>query len=486
MSSPSNGDVAEVEQLLLVLSSELPLRRLATVADENVRLRKENKDLRAESTTITRTIQRLQTDIDSGERESKEKSTKLGNVVSEKKELEAKLAATESSLRAQKKKVEDVEARSIQAQKKIKEDLSDKKAELERLSQLSVELKDVEDNEEQISEALSTIASEARKLVEGFFGVDVEVHAASALWSEVKGHISNGSDLPLPCSNSPLAKQMRVALVLSAVAHELCKHIFQPTYLLKKTSELNVFLKNLAKRNHDLESHLRSILLKAGNETENNIDSMHRPCVLAAFNSVVLVVSPLIPVSKREEFEKGLQNLCRRAYEEWKSIQILEDHVGPDMEPTDFSKKPDRWKSYTFTPPSPSQPTNLKQQRANGTAVTRGPSKGPQAASTQARGNEAPKLKDGIVVWPAFVNVSYPGEDALAGGLILPKSMIEAAEEEEQNAPPTSPTSLDRSHTEARDKKRRSSNAAPNGHANEGRTKGTFLSNGLGGGLRGA
>ncbi|KAK4038145.1 hypothetical protein C8A01DRAFT_48202 [Parachaetomium inaequale] len=487
----SSADLAEVENLLRALADKASVKRLAAVVEKNAKLEESNESLLNEKAVVLTLNQRLQNDIASRESQCKKKDDELQSVVQSKKALEAKLSAAEKHLEASVKKAQDLEVKFKRDVEETKSELKESNDELERLGEFFVELKPVNDRGDKIAATLSAVRTSAHSLAVTYFGVDLtpRVLANDDLWEKIGEHNSNGGNLPIPSSNSPLAKQMRVALIFSVLAHELCEHIFQPSYLLKESSGLKKLLTDLAAREPDLESHLRSMLLMASDKINGPVDAKKGACVKAVFDTISGLLSPAIPDSK-QGFETDLQNLCVAAFEGWQPIQSLEDHITPELG-SKLSKRKYSWKPLAFTLPSPSQPAAAPKQRANGSAPAQGPLKNSLPAATQSRVDETADLADGVAVWPAFVNLSSDAKETLVEGLILPLCLIKAAEEE-QMAMPASPTSSHLSHRELRAnernssmKRRRPSIAATNGHATEGGRKGSFLSNGHGGGPKG-
>ncbi|AEO62039.1 hypothetical protein MYCTH_2131220 [Thermothelomyces thermophilus ATCC 42464] len=492
---------AWMEQGLLALKdaksrlSVASVEGLIAIIDEIARLRTENEELRtqatAKATEAIGLIQHSKNEADSAKAESLETKKQLDTVKAEKKDTEKKLAKVEAELRQSIEKASGLEAKYRQEQQELEAELRDRDEELEELREHSVELKEVAENKEELYAALETIRTEAIKLALTYFGMELQLGTDDDLWKKAK---AQSTGMPKPRSSPDLARRMRVALMLSVVARELCQHVFQPAYLSEQVRGIDSFLRDLAKRDPEQESHLRSVLLKTENPAKTRIGSMNRwvdQLVHDSFDGISKVASTAIPNDKVGEFEADLLRLCETAYEKWRFIQTLKNHIRPDFA-IGFSleQEEDKWSPLPSTVPSPLQSPKAKQQRANGTASAQATPKKSQPSA----GN--PAELSSIVVWPAFVNASRPEEGALSKGLVLPRSLIDAVKED-WAAASASPTSSKNPHREMRaearnrdsatQKKRRSSTATVNGNGADSKQKGpTSASNGHGSGPNGA
>ncbi|KAK3304707.1 uncharacterized protein B0T15DRAFT_251074 [Chaetomium strumarium] len=486
-----NTHAATVEALLRNLSANPSVKSFIDIADQNAKLRKENANL---SSSLANQISSLQGCVDEARTRLNETSNRLNAVLKERETLATQLTTAKDKLAASEKEQGILKSKFEEERQGIEAEVREKEEELQRLGDFTVALKSVEGNEHDIRNALNAIFNAARSLADTYFGVNLpgDILADQTHWNEISAYNSN---IPLPRSNSQLAKRMRVALVLSVMGQVLCKHIFQPTYL-RDSPGIDNILKVLANKEPDLESHLRAVLLK----TSNKIGIPDGSVSEAASQNVFDLLAPLVPEDKRKEFQTGLHRLCTMARKEWESIQTLEDLVVPELGFNRQSKRTYRWNSLPFDDPPSSSSASAPSQRTNGTtssSQTKGAASAPgqannsPAAVAQPRFDTAADITDGPAVWPAFLNLSYGGE-TLAAGFCLPLSLTKAAaEEEEQTAIPTPGSSSPRTHREQRveernmgTKRRRQSVAFANGQSDQGKVKGSFLSNGSGSGSR--
>lgn len=144
------SDAAAAEALLRMLSSEPPIRGLSIIAEENARLRNENKSLVEENTATSRTIQRLQGKVDLTEYQLKDRSKELKDIADEKKKLVSDLAAMEAKFQSSEKKAIELDDHFKQQQKATKDELKESADELQRLAEFSIVLEPVDDNEERM------------------------------------------------------------------------------------------------------------------------------------------------------------------------------------------------------------------------------------------------------------------------------------------------------------------------------------------------
>lgn len=164
----------------------------------------------------------------------------------------------------------------------------------------------------------------------------------TAAWEKLR-HIdlARESQIPLPCSNTSAAKQMRLAFILAVLAREINKYIFQPTYIAPTDGNiLRRVLNDQAAKDSEKESFCRLILLSIDPATQA------RTC----FENVQLVVqnvsaclNELLSEDQRHTFHKSLSNVVQKASEVWKPIQCSRRRYEPDFDPP---LADDEWMSF--------------------------------------------------------------------------------------------------------------------------------------------
>ncbi len=338
--------------------------------------------------------------------------------------------------------------------------------------------------------ASSIVYTAARRLAEDHFGGNLpeSIFADSRLWERIRDHNSNSRGIPLLCSNSDLAKQMRVTLLLSILGDELSTHVFQPTHmnLLKDSAGLSKFMLALVQEDPSHESYLRAVLLKASDKLASKGGPTDKAYSKVIVSNVTELVSPALPEASRKRFATDLQNLCQTASEQWGFIQRLDDRVVPHPGSDRNSKRKYKWEPLAFSTPH-SSPVESPKPRTNSTASAPGQQKKAPSTNSHSRTDSNADLVGGVAVWPAFYNLSNEDEETLAEGIILPEFLIAAAEDEQVRQAAASVSTLPsvQSGSPRDQRKRRFSTATVNG-SGEGKGKGSFLSNGSGGGAKGA
>lgn len=351
----------------------------------------------------------------------------------------------------------------------------------------------------------TNIHSLARDLANKYHGVALSsemlanTNGTAGLPSKIV-ELNPSINVPLPWSNSPLAKQMRVAFFLAILACELCTHIFQPTYILKDAAALNKVLAALAKEEPELEIHLRSVLLLAGDtlRKRKQKEPVDEACINTRINTVVENVynrsCPLVHQDKQTAYKTDLRELCTSICQHWRFIQTLEDRCVADLGSNKTSRLR-KWKPLAFEtpPPQPGPPSSSSTKtRANGTASTGNNHKNPPSPPTQQPNgiiSNADLFDEGIPIWPAFYNLSAEDEPTWAEGLVLPQALKKAARAEETAILESETAALKSGPARAArgERRRRPSVLMPMVQGN-GSPAGSssFLSSSSGGGRRGA
>ncbi|KAK4225808.1 hypothetical protein QBC38DRAFT_367909 [Podospora fimiseda] len=441
-----------------------------TVLEDLITITEDNKTLKQENDVNIRQITRLQISLDKSEKDIKDKETKLTLAQKEYKDLSSKLSEAAKKLVFSEKKISQVETEAEKRLESIRKSLAEEKAQLNRLSKFSVPLTPVPKDTKEISTKLNSIFISALSLTETYFSLDFPPTLLSLqnteIWDPLKDHKAIMRSIPLPLSNSPTAKSMRVASFLSILNYELRKHIFQPTYLLKDFSELNNLLNILSETSPEEESYLRSVLLKTSGSIPGRLAEVTQSCAAAVVGNILNCVTHLIPEAKRPGFKNHLEKLCRESCNAWASVQRLEGRVEFDFdaeeeEEEDEDEDEEVWKPLTLrttgvtttqmntaaSPPSKSRNTNNSNNTKKPTVPTSN-IKPPSPPLTDVA------LTDPIVIWPSIYYYSELSGGAatpvLSTGYFLPASQITIAQTEQKQLLASAP------HRLAREKGRRS------------------------------
>lgn len=181
-------------------------------------------------------------------------------------------------------------------------------------------------------------------LVESTFRPDIDeaILADPSCWTNLRNspYLKHATQLqiPLPQSNSPAAKGMRISAVLSVLSRAMHKHLFRPVYLLDDDDENLVrFLRALEDEDPEREAHIRATLLAA--MPERQLEQGARR-VKTVVREVSWLVQHLLSALQFEAFCAGLEAACKLACEQWMRIQVanmkIEPYFGPPYDDFDW------------------------------------------------------------------------------------------------------------------------------------------------------
>ena len=277
---------------------------------------------------------------------------------------------------------------------------------------------------------LELIFGSARDLAEVYFGVDFpdDVVADQPLWDTIS-KAANGLT-PLPASNSSAAKQMRVATFLAILSRELSRLFFQPTYILDGGgAELSEFLGELANRDAERETYLRSVLL-AASPPPTQAEALEKRIHITV-EKLLGIAGALFAESEQAKFKAALEILCKTAGDNWLAIQKVEYRIEPVFDCRNFED----WRSLSYKSPELSgitSPNSKAQSNASASLSTSGNSKKNKPIAPTSAGPN-PELSR-AVVWPSFFVTSSDVDDEtpLTQGYVLCESQLQTAREEEK------------------------------------------------------
>lgn len=181
-------------------------------------------------------------------------------------------------------------------------------------------------------------------LVEGTFRPDIDEQtlADPSCWSNLRNspYLKHATQLqiPLPQSNTPAAKGMRISAVLAVLSRAMHKHLFRPVYLLDDDDEnLVKFLRALEDEDPTREAHMRATLLSM--MPERQVESGARR-VKMVVREISWLVQHLLTALQFEAFCTGLEAACKLACDQWMRIQLahmkIEPYFGPPYDDFDW------------------------------------------------------------------------------------------------------------------------------------------------------
>lgn len=225
-----------------------------------------------------------------------------------------------------------------------------------------------------------------------YYDIDEDLFAAGCV---------HDRSLPLPASNTHIAKQMRVIAGLIVCGKALDDHVFRATYITgSKDNGLDRALQRLASQNPRQEAYLRAVLLKVLPDDQQR--SRERS-IKQAIQQVLAAVGKWS--GDADSFESGLQSICLEASNSWQLVLEVEDRIMPE---------------FTVEVGSEWQQLPTIQASASSRAVSTGQAKA-QVRPQKQQAGPAPKTTQGPltrnkvanVVWPAFLAAaSHAADDA--------------------------------------------------------------------------
>ncbi|KAK1758904.1 hypothetical protein QBC47DRAFT_436217 [Echria macrotheca] len=212
------------------------------------------------------------------------------------------------------------------------------------LEQYRVVLQD--DNEDVYVTVLDKIWTNIVTLVEATFRPDIDesILADPSCWTNLRSspYLKHATSLqiPLPQSNSPAAKGMRISAVLAVLSRALHRHLFRPVYLLDADADdepLVRLLRLLEDDDPQREAHMRATLLSMMPDRQMAQGARR---VKTVVREVSWLVQHLLGALQFEAFCVGLEAACRLACEQWMRIQLaalkIEPYFGPPYDDFDW------------------------------------------------------------------------------------------------------------------------------------------------------
>ncbi|KAM3475778.1 hypothetical protein MY8738_007254 [Beauveria namnaoensis] len=249
----------------------------------------------------------------------------------------------------------------------------------------------------------------------------------SALYHDVSDENMAGSSfqshaLPLPASNSPAAKQMRVVAGLAACGKALDRHLFRDSFLTQ-SHELDEKLHVLATTDRLHHAYVRAALAKVLPAAQTQ--GQNRGAELA-INEVMTAIGRW--ARDERALRSGLENICNKALKFWALAWQVEDRIWPEFE----YELPEDWQPLPLLcwPAAPTVNTSNKKKMPKTDNSQNG---APNHEPRQLLGSEVAK-----VVWPTIFAAEPQVPDSsdatalvrLHCGYVLTQAQSQDAEEE--------------------------------------------------------
>ena len=234
---------------------------------------------------------------------------------------------------------------------------------------------------------------------------------SSTDWTRLKRDLALSShEIPLPGSNSLVAKQMRFAAALRFLGQTLCKYVFRPVYLSSSEDWLSDELRSLSDDESPRERHIRSMLLNLSPHEQTRVSSAN---IESAHAIILSTLGFIVPEGSKSKLDRGLLKIFNDALEVWTKLQKVREHVMPDFE----YGSADEWRPLPL-PGASGHKNEHKEATGQSPPVGQG---GPGSLVGDY---------DPTEVWPAFI-----AEDVLLlPGRYLAENVFEEAREEEEMA----------------------------------------------------
>ncbi|KAE8139544.1 hypothetical protein BDV38DRAFT_280897 [Aspergillus pseudotamarii] len=304
----------------IILGKEKYIAERNKVVDD---LGKQLKKLQSDNEKERDRLAQAQKNIKDLQKSIQEKETTIKQMKVVEADLEGKLAST-------KKRFSDLEEKATATNGL----LETTRASLKKLEGYAVGYSTV--TEDSAIESFCKLWSYATTEIFGMLKNDLPANTLgiTSAWEKLRQReLARTYQIPLPCSNTLAAKQMRLALILAILAREINKHIFLPAYIAPVDNENNLFrkaLNNEAALNSEKESFCRSILLSLDPPTQESI-------CLEGIQTVVKNVSEyfyeLLSEEQRPAFHNTLSKVVQNAAAVWKPIQRSKRRYELDFDP---------------------------------------------------------------------------------------------------------------------------------------------------------
>ncbi|KAF2815691.1 uncharacterized protein BDZ99DRAFT_514338 [Mytilinidion resinicola] len=324
--------------------------------------------------TLQGTIARLQTDIHDKEEKRAEIQTTLEVVKANGRKLESKHEAKISKLKEREHEITDLKTQVQESQAKATEFSKKLSESRDRVAKLEESLdktrreheglkKEFEGTDGQLKELLNfsaplddrnlqTTANElenlwqsASSLIAKFLGKNLPDQMLQKHWGKLHENSIFKHEIPLPQSNSDIAKEMRIATVLGNLARLVNKHIFQSVYLLDESDGLHDLLRRQAVVENRKETFVRGILLSMFPEEQEEEAGKRIDWVVEDLTKEV-GIRDVLTTDVVGTFERELEIFLAQAQRVWRSVQCSKQRLEPSFE---YIPKPDLpWKTFEF------------------------------------------------------------------------------------------------------------------------------------------
>ncbi|WZH44066.1 uncharacterized protein QYS62_005082 [Fusarium acuminatum] len=348
--------------------------------------------------------------------------------------LEASKASQQESLTKAEKELAKFRSTQQSMQKRIDElttSLNETRTGLTTFHSFVVKLDNFEARRSEVGDALDDILQNALSLMRSYIGIPLDnaFLTDTTVWGRLRKSTPIDRSIPLPNSNSPAARLMRVAAGLRIYSMALVDHVFRATYLTQD-NDFEDILGDLETEDPLHGAFTRAVLLKIQSARPARTREARAKMVA---DQVSGVIADLVPPSQQESFQARLYHISLEACKSWLVVQQLLEPVRPLFS----SSMPEDWVPLCFStaqnkgeagpPGAAREPSVMRAENQN--LQTRSPTAESQPVET-----------DDIMqyVWPAFFIPSSQQEDDVGDqilelihrGHVITRSQSREAEDE--------------------------------------------------------
>ncbi|KAL2261258.1 hypothetical protein VTK26DRAFT_4514 [Humicola hyalothermophila] len=440
--------------------------RVAVLEEEKRKLEEELEAARQEIASLNETITQKNNEIESLQESLRAAEEQIASLQQTVEEKNAEIEDLHGKLTAEGKRADKAEAhgRDLQAQlDETTQNLHVTTGKLNDLEQYRIVLHS--ENDDTYVTVLDKIWTTIVTLVEATFRPDIEEHILSdpSCWTNLRNspYLKHATQLqiPLPQSNTPAAKGMRISAVLAVLSRAMHKHLFRPVYLLDDDDEgLVKFLRALEDEDPSREAHMRATLLSMMPDRQMELGTRRIKMVV---REVSWLVQHLLGALQFEAFCSGLEAACKVACEQWMRIQLsqmkIEPYFGPPYDDFDWQvlELPEFAEAAEHDASGPphsrddGQDTIADDRLETVEATTEARSESLRGAADAARDPAFPGTGRGmeddmlegeidpdeilLVVWPSMCAVEGGELMSITQGLVISKEQARPALEEQRS-----------------------------------------------------
>ncbi|KAK3290465.1 uncharacterized protein B0H64DRAFT_59231 [Chaetomium fimeti] len=338
---------ADLEQVKADNETEIASlkERIATLEEEKKNLEEELEAARQEVATLNETIVQKNNEIESLQESLRAAEEQIASLQQTVEDKNAEIEDLHGKLTAEGERANTAEAQGRELQTQLNDTTQNLQLTTRKLTELEqYRLVLHSENDDTYVTVLDKIWTTIVTLVEGTFRPDIDEQTLTdpSCWTNLRNspYLKHATQLqiPLPQSNTPAAKGMRISAVLAVLSRAMHKHLFRPVYLLDDDDEnLVKFLRALEDEDPTREAHVRATLVAM--MPERQVEQGARR-VKMVVREVSWLVQHLLTALQFEAFCAGLEVACKLACDQWMRIQLaqmkIEPYFGPPYDDFDW------------------------------------------------------------------------------------------------------------------------------------------------------